>query len=100
MTAFNLKTHGICPVCDGTLRRPANDTSWKTIIAGYDSSTDTLGCDNCGGQTMYGRATGIVLLNKDGNPCTHEYTSDTIGRCLTQYSCKHCNYKYIIDSGG
>ena len=88
-----------CPVCNGTGRRAAGDSKYKSVIAGYDSDTDTLPCNNCGGQTMYGRPTGQSVLRDDGTPCTHEYVSRNAGRCLTDYTCKHCGHSYQIDSG-
>jgi hypothetical protein len=48
---------------------------------------------------MYGRPRGEVRLNRDGVPCTHSYTSRTVGRCLTEYTCSHCGDTYQIDSG-
>lgn len=90
---------GTCPVCSGTGRRPAGDDKYKTMYAGYDAETDTLRCNNCGGQTMFGHPTGQVPLRADGTPCRHEYTSATVGRCLTRYTCKHCGSSHEIDSG-
>ncbi len=90
---------GVCPVCNGTGRRPAGENSYKKVYAGYDEVTDTLPCNNCGGQTMYGRPSGRVPLRPDGTPCKHEYASATVGRCLTRYTCKHCGSSYEIDSG-
>lgn len=90
---------GTCPVCNGSGRRPAGNNPYKKVYAGYDAETDTLSCNNCGGQTMYGRSTGQVSLRPDGTPCRHEYTSRTIGRCLTEYTCRHCGHSYEIDSG-
>jgi len=92
-------SHGTCPVCNGTGRRPAGNDQYKHVYAGYDKETDTLACNNCGGQTMYGRPTGRVPLRPDGTPCKHEYTSATVGRCLARYTCKHCGSSYEIDSG-
>jgi hypothetical protein len=89
----------ICPVCNGTGRKPAGDYKYKHITSGYDAATDTLACTNCGGQRMYGRPTGRVRANKEGLPCTHSYTSKTVGRCLTEYTCIHCGDSYQIDSG-
>ena len=89
----------VCPVCNGSGRRPAGDLSYKNVLASYDKETDTLDCNNCGGQTMYGRPTGEVNARADGTPCVHEYDSKTIGRCLTRYSCKHCSFSFDIDSG-
>jgi hypothetical protein len=89
----------VCPVCNGSGRKPAGDYAYKNVIAGYDKETDTLPCTNCGGQYMYGTPRGEVRARADGTPCTHEYTSKTVGRCLTQYICKHCGDSYQIDSG-
>lgn len=90
---------GTCPVCNGSGRKQAYDSPYKSVLAGYDEQTDTLPCTNCGGQYMYGRPTGQVRLNKDGEPCTHKYVSKTVGRCLTEYTCEHCGDRYQIDSG-
>lgn len=91
---------GICPVCNGTCRVPIGNDKYKQVYSGYDKLTDTLPCRNCGGQTMYGKPTGQVPLRKDnGEPCKHEYTSHQAGRCYTIYTCKHCDYRYDIDSG-
>ena len=90
---------GICPVCDGTTRIPAGDRQHKNYLAGYDKDTDTLQCMNCGGQRMFGRATGRVRLREDGTPCKHEYLGRNAGRCYTIYTCQHCGDKYDIDSG-
>lgn len=92
---------GCCPVCNGSGRVPVPErmARYKNVIAGYDAATDTFGCTNCGGQYMFGRPTGEVRLNKDGVPCTHKYSSRTIGRCLTEYTCSECGDRYEIDSG-
>lgn len=87
-----------CPVCAGATRVPAGDTPHKTITAGYDRATDTLACQNCGGQTMSLRATGKVRARPDGTPCTHEYQGRDAGRCLTRFTCRHCGDTYEIDS--
>jgi hypothetical protein len=92
-------TLGICPVCNGTCRRPAGDDQYKHMYMGYDKDNDTLPCNNCGGQTMYGRATGQVPLRADGTPCVHEYDYKLLGRCYHGYTCRHCSFKYEIDSG-
>lgn len=90
--------YGVCPVCNGAGRVAAGDYKYKHVVAGYDKEADTLACTNCGGQYMYGMPTGEVPLRKDGTPCKHEYTSRTIGRCLTEYTCNHCGSRYEIDS--
>jgi len=88
--------YGVCPVCNGTkevlLTADELRYSWNKDKTHRD-------CTNCGGQTMYGRATGQVPLNKEGQPCKHKYTSRTIGRCLTEYTCTECGHRYEIDSG-
>jgi hypothetical protein len=90
----------ICPCCNGSKRVPAGDVKYKSVIAGYDAASDTFECTNCGGQYMYGRPTGEVNIDKNGNACVHSYKSNKIGRCLTEYICEHCGDKYHIDSGG
>ena len=92
---------GCCPVCNGSGRVPVPESMerYKNVIAGYDKDTDTLACTNCGAQYMFGRSTGEVRLNREGVPCTHSYTSQTVGRCLTEYTCEHCGDRYQIDSG-
>jgi hypothetical protein len=89
----------VCPVCNGSGRVSAGDNKYKSVIAGYDKETDTLPCRNCGGQYMFGRPTGEVRARPDGSACTHSYTSKTVGRCLTEYTCVHCGDRFQIDSG-
>ncbi len=91
--------YGTCPVCNGSGRKAAGDYKYKHVIAGYDKDTDTLACTNCGGQYMWGSPKGQVRLNKDGQPCKHTYPSQTVGRCLTEYTCSECGDRYQIDSG-
>ncbi len=90
-----------CPVCNGTGRVPVPEHSqkYKKMTAGYCAADDTFGCRNCGGQTMSLTPRGYVSANKDGVACTHSYKSQTIGRCLTRYTCVHCTERYDIDSG-
>lgn len=93
---------GICPVCKGTGHKPCPDNlrdygrshGWY----GYRAEDDTVTCDNCGGQTMYGGATGRVRRRADGTPCVHEYTVRNKGTCWNEYTCKHCGFSYDIDS--
>ena len=90
-----------CPVCNGTGRKPAGKTTkYKNVIAGYDPVDDTVGCNNCGGQRMFGTSLGYVSANKDGLPCTHHYKAQNVGNCLTKYTCEHCGAYHTIDSGG
>jgi hypothetical protein len=92
---------GLCPVCNGSGRRALfpTEVQYKKIMAGYDAATDTMPCNNCGGQTMFGRPLGYVPLNKDGQPCRHEYIGRNAGRCYTIYTCTKCSSHYDIDSG-
>lgn len=93
--------YGVCPVCNGSGRVPvpASQQRYKHVIAGYDKDTDTFDCTNCGGQYMFGSPRGQVRLNREGAPCTHSYSGQTIGRCLTEYTCSECGDSYQIDSG-
>ena len=90
-----------CPKCKGTKRIPLPERSRRhaDILAGYDKATDTLECDNCGGQTMEGRATGEVFLDGSGKPCLHEYNGKRAGNCYHVYTCRYCGHRYDIDSG-
>ena len=89
---------GTCPVCSGHGRVPATST-YKKVMAGYDEKTDTLPCQNCGGQYQWGRPSGEVNIDYSGQPCVHDYSGENVGRCLTEYTCKHCGDRYKIDSG-
>lgn len=92
-----------CPVCVGTLRIPIPEASrkWVDILGGYDVTTDTLPCNNCGAQHMFGVSMGKVFTrNVTSEACVHEYTGTKIGNCLYQYDCIHCPETYVIDSGG
>lgn len=92
---------GTCPVCNGSKRMPCPDHMrpyTKSGWWGYRAEDDCVDCSNCGSQYMLGRPTGEVRLRPDGVPCTHSYSSETVGRCLTQYTCKHCGDRYQIDS--
>lgn len=91
--------HDKCPCCTGTGRISATDYQYKNILSGYDTVTDTLPCNNCGGQYMFGKNKGHVKLNKDGVACTHKYSGKNSGRCLTTYICDYCDDRYQIDSG-
>ena len=96
----------VCPVCNGSLRIPCTSDSIRDYGIkygwyGYDKETDTVPCDNCGGQTQFpGYPTGQVLPRKDnGEPCVHEYEGRQLGNCYRGYTCKHCGHHYTIDSG-
>lgn len=93
-----------CPVCNGTCRQPADTFGASAQYArkngwyGYDKETDTVDCRNCGSQYMWSKPTGMVRTRPDGTACEHSYTSKTVGRCLTEYTCTHCGDRYQIDS--
>jgi len=95
-------TKGTCPVCNGVKRMPCPDNlrqyGLKNGWYGYDKADDTVDCNNCGTQYMFGQATGQVKLRPDGTPCKHEYEGATIGRCLNRYVCVHCRDSYDVDS--
>ena len=96
-------TTGTCPVCNGTKHMPCPEGIREYAVRhgsyGYNASDDTVDCDNCGSQMQWGKATGQVPRRADGSLCKHEYTSSKVGRCLTKYSCMHCNHMHVIDSG-
>jgi len=96
-------SRGPCPVCKGTTRMPCPDHIRKYGETngwyGYDRTDDTIDCTNCGAQYMFSRPTGEVGINRDGVPCTHEYTSETVSNCYHKHVCKHCSDTYHIDSG-
>ena len=85
----------VCPVCNGTKEVPITDydKQWS-----WNKGKTHLPCRNCGAQYQWGNATGKVRLNKEGKPCVHKYESRTVGRCLNEYTCIHCNDRYQIDS--
>jgi uncharacterized protein YbaR (Trm112 family) len=94
--------YAVCPCCKGTKRVPLLEEQrrYAHVMAGYDKETDTLTCNNCGGQTMFGQSIGY---SKKRNPediegCKHEFSGRNAGRCYTIYTCKHCNSSYDIDS--
>lgn len=87
---------GTCPVCNGTKEVALTEIEQKYS---WNKGKTHRACTNCGGQYMYGSPRGEVKLRPDGTPCTHNYTSKTVGRCLTEYTCKHCGDSYQIDSG-
>ena len=88
--------YGVCPVCNGSTEvlLTADELRYS-----WNKGKTHRVCTNCGGQHMFGHATGEVPLRSDGTPCKHEYTSATVGRCLTRYTCKHCRSSHEIDSG-
>lgn len=86
-----------CPKCNGTTRMPANDLNRSCY--GYHKPSDTLPCNNCGGQRMELVATGVTTVDPTtGLGCMHEYKGRNAGRCLTTYVCGKCADFYSIDS--
>jgi hypothetical protein len=124
MTTTDQKT-GVCPVCDGTTRRPVEEDGQRYIkyvarwdhwsVAGYQPAGSgpfvdgqgyeggTFPCTNCGGQYMSMRATGRVPLRADGTPCKHQYKDDETRsnhrRGWHVSNCIHCGDCLMIDSG-
>jgi hypothetical protein len=91
-----MKEHGTCPKCHGTKRISyAGVQKHTSYIKGYNAADNSVVCDNCGGQTTEGKASGLVFLNKNKEPCLHDYTEKVYYR----YTCKHCGSRYEIDSG-
>ena len=90
-------TEATCPKCNGTCRTPANDLNRRCY--GYDKATDTLPCNNCGGQRMELLATGVTKVDPaTGLGCLHAYEGQNGGRCYTIYACSKCGDRYDIDS--
>lgn len=78
---------GTCPVCNGA----------KEVANPHRPGVTP--CQNCGGQTMFGKPSGVVPLRPDGNPCKHSFCSTGGSRNYTKYACPHCGSSYSIDSG-
>ena len=89
----------ICPVCNGT--KIVEKTQEEKEYRYWETSTQRP-CTNCGGQYMFGRATGLVSLDKSGNPCKHEYEMKSImnGDRVYEYkyTCKNCGEIHSIYS--
>lgn len=86
-------TMATCPTCNGTTRASAANMVAKTYHAGYDSTTDTVPCNNC-------RSKGTVRVNTQGAPCVHTYERQAVfGYCLNRYTCTGCGDNYVWDSG-
>ena len=94
-----------CPVCNGNIWIPCEPKdSWMKdfkYLSYYDPLTNTKQCRNCGGQTMFGVATGMTNIDPNtGLGCVHEYNGEKRGNCYHVYTCKHgCGFQYDIDSG-
>jgi hypothetical protein len=105
--------YGICPCCKGSGRVLIEEgdawmRTWKGGLSYYDPNTDTKVCQNCGGQTMYGKALGYTTIDPNTDPmqfmidglgCKHEYVGREAGRCYRIYTCRKCGHHYDIDSG-
>ena len=98
MNTYNFRPTGVCPVCNGSGQVPLTDEE-KSYSWNRDKTSKN--CHNCGGQYMFGSASGLVPLNKNGDPCVHEYEANWPygrNRGITDYKCKHCGDSYTIDS--
>lgn len=90
-------TLATCPKCEGSARMPANERN--RMCYGYDKATDTLPCNNCGGQTMSLKATGQTTVDPaTGLGCLHEVQGRQAGNCYWVYTCSKCKFNYAIDS--
>ena len=87
---------GICPICNGLGKVPLDAVEAKYS---YNAGKTHSECHNCGGQEMFGKGTGRVPLNREGQPCVHKYTGVQQGRCYYRYTCIHCGSSHSIDSG-
>lgn len=99
---YDENTMGICPVCNGScsVPLPVGYEHFKDKLYGYDPVTNTIPCNNCGGQKMFTKPSGIVLRRLlDGKPCEHKYYANTISNCYTRHHCMYCGDSYNIDSG-
>lgn len=86
-----------CPVCNGSCKVELTEQEKKYS---WNVGKTHKECVNCGGQTMYGKATGLTYPRRDnGEPCVHDYDVYNRGRCYHQYVCKHCGFSHYIDSG-
>lgn len=92
----------VCPKCHGSCRIPVppEQQQYKHLYSAYDKATDTLECDNCGGQTMYGKAKGYTKIDHNtGEGCLHTFRGEKRGNCYHVYTCTKCGSSYDIDSG-
>jgi hypothetical protein len=92
---------GICPKCNGTGRIPCPPKSkinWqRNGWFDFDPITETIACPNCGDQYQYSQSTGIVRLNREGNPCLHQYVYELMSKNIQRYECIHCNDEFYIN---
>ena len=85
-----------CPVCNGEKEVPLSEQAKQYS---WNEGKTHRPCSNCGGQYQFGKPKGVVPLDKDGNPCTHNYIeSPGRYRCTHNYVCKNCGDSYVIDS--
>lgn len=93
--------HGICPVCNSSLRQDAGEGVYRAWAAGYRAADNTIPCQNCGGQEMFGEPRGYVRLRADGTPCTHNYSVVQHARYSHVHSlvCSDCGATHELDSG-
>lgn len=97
--------YAVCPCCGGSGRQALTEgdkwmRSWKGGLSYYDPVSDTKNCQNCGGQTMYGKALGYTKVDPaTGNGCEHTYVGRKAGNCYHVYTCTKCGSSYDIDSG-
>lgn len=97
-------TKEICPVCHGTKKMVPSE-QLKEFIRRYSTAyseeytTESVPCNNCGGQTQTGKPTGYVYVREGGVPCTHQYTSQQMSMSYRKLTCIKCGATHFIDSG-
>lgn len=83
------------------MKIPAEFGDNPASMDGFDPSTRTLPCHNCGNPYLGTAPTGTVPLRPDGTPCTHEYRavySDHQGESsMYLYECLWCPVSYRLD---
>ena len=86
--------YGVCPVCNGSGRKPADEEMKKyaNVIAGYDKSNDTVACNNCGGQGMYGNNVHQAVFESEESETgiTLHFVNEHFdeGRIIAQFYCE------------
>lgn len=85
-----------CPVCNGSKLVALSEEECNKY---WNKGKTHRQCQNCGGQYMFGQATGLVAARPDGAACEHDYDyKPGRWRCTHDYTCKHCGDQYTIDS--
>jgi len=90
--------HAICPLCNGTGIGKA--MTEQDLKYNWNKGKTHFPCNNCGAQTMSGKAMGWTKIDPTTKlGCHHSFVGKNAGRCYTIYTCQKCNDYYDIDSG-